>query len=53
MQIRVICAAKGMLPGPADERELAGRLGLAASHVISCRSLPPGAVSGPPDARMA
>ncbi len=53
MQIGVICAAKGMLPGPADERELAGRLGLAASHGISCRLLPSGAVSGPPDARMA
>jgi hypothetical protein len=47
MQIGVICAAKGTLPGPADEREPAGWLDLAASNgFIRRRSLPPGWPAG-------
>jgi hypothetical protein len=35
MQIGVICAEKGILPGPADERGSAGRLDSAASNGFS------------------
>jgi hypothetical protein len=47
MQIGVICTAKGTLPGPADQRESAGCLDLAASSgFIPRRSQPDGPAGG-------